>query len=730
MADIAPKLIELSADKLRSFHENLHKSAENAATFELHHLATTEMLRRGMEIPEDDAWQDVRIQIDYMENVDLESFGTALPKVLVDDVIKTTGSNIGNVRLVLTPFGYAMEIDTPDSSLSKMIKQEKGKWVVYDQSGMHPLGTYDSKNEAMDRLAEIEYFKKYNQNHDPANGKFTGTSGSGSSLITGEPGSKKWGNQIADALIAGKEIGINASGVGKFLHAMAERGDNPDITNLQVNGHTLFGGDGLGILRKDMPQIPGERRQQFLSDMADKGIETTQEKVNAMDLKPSQSEISATKTARLYEHFKSDGIPKNKAILISKDGFVVDGHHHWAAASAMGLMGKESKIPVIRMSVNIQEALAVAKQWTKDNGIASQDINAKEIPFDKEFDESDYFIKFNPNHDEVGRFSSKLGGGNPGIPNGVDGKNALKPEAERRGAALVSGRTPGLPRDAEGRVINPDATGGYKAGIPEVVSFAGHDFTPADSLWHHLVPDGRGGYEISQERALLHAQIVAEATGNVPISSNPTFHMLGGGPASGKTSAIKAGFVEIPGKDKAVHINADDAKAALPENRRMSQSKNDGDFFSAAAFAHEESSILAKQIQKKAIANGQDIVLDGTGDSSIEKLSAKVEQARQAGYKVNGVYVTIATDAAWGRAVKRALGPEKRFVPESVVRTTHRDVSVTLPKAIAGHLFDKLTLIESHDGGSPTLIGSGDRKTFTIADQAAYNTFLAKGNEK
>ena len=684
--DIAPLLIELGTDKLISLHERLHKNVFSPANLEVHHLTTSEMFRRGIKMPIDDEWQDVRLEIDYIEDADLESFGTALPQVLVEDVIKTTGTNIGDVRLILTPFGYAMEIATVE---------------------------------------------KFNPNHDQV-GRFStgsgGSSGSSDNSANSSGGSKF--NNLADDLIAGKPAHIDVKDVGKFLETMAQRGDNPDITKLQVNGHTLFGGEGLGIKRKDMPQIPMEMRKQFIQDMADKGISTELKKVNAMDLKPSQSEISATKTARLYEHFKKDGIPTDKAILVSKDGFVVDGHHHWAAAAAMGLMGKNSKIPVIVMDTNIKDALTRAKSWSESHGILAQDLNSAEIPFKKLSNESDYFLKFNPNHDELGRFATGSGGGNAGIPDGVDSKNALKPEAERRGAALVSGRTPGLPRDAEGRVINPDATGGYKAGIPEVVSFAGHDFTPADSLWHHLVPDGRGGYEISQERALLHAQIVAEATGNVPVSSNPTFHMLGGGPASGKTSAIKAGFVEVPGPDKAVHINADDAKAALPENRRMSQSKNDGDFFSAAAFAHEESSILAKQIQKKAIANGQDIVLDGTGDSSIEKLSAKVEEARQAGYKVNGVYVTIATDSAWSRAVKRALGPEKRFVPESVVRTTHRDVSVTFPKAIAGHLFDRVTLIESHDGGNPTLIGSGNRKTFTIADQAAYDTFLAKGDEK
>ena len=58
MADIAPKLIELSADKLRALHERLHKSEATPEVLEVHHLAVNEMLRRGLEAPVDDAWDE------------------------------------------------------------------------------------------------------------------------------------------------------------------------------------------------------------------------------------------------------------------------------------------------------------------------------------------------------------------------------------------------------------------------------------------------------------------------------------------------------------------------------------------------------------------------------------------------------------------------------------------------------------------------------------------------
>lgn len=394
--DIAPLLIELGTDKLISLHERLHKNVFSPANLEVHHLTTSEMFRRGIKMPIDDEWQDVRLEIDYIEDADLESFGTALPQVLVEDVIKTTGTNIGDVRLILTPFGYAMEIATVE---------------------------------------------KFNSNHDQVGRFATGSGGSGGSSdnSANSSGGSKF-NNLADDLIAGKPAHIDAKDVGKFLETMAKRGDNPDITKLQVNGHTLFGGEGLGIKRKDMPQIPMEMRKQFIQDMADKGISTELKKVNAMDLKPSQSEISATKTARLYEHFKQDGIPTDKAILVSKDGFVVDGHHHWAAAAAMGLMGKHSKIPVIVMDTNIKDALTQAKSWSESHGILAQDLNSAEIPFKKLSNESDYFLKFNPNHDQIGRFATGSGGSGGSVNSVPPITPDVAPIAERSPQAVAEAK--------------------------------------------------------------------------------------------------------------------------------------------------------------------------------------------------------------------------------------------------------------------------------------------------
>lgn len=45
------------------------------------------------------------------------------------------------------------------SELSKVLRHEGGKWVLYSHDGSKHLGTFDTKEEALDRERQIAYFK-------------------------------------------------------------------------------------------------------------------------------------------------------------------------------------------------------------------------------------------------------------------------------------------------------------------------------------------------------------------------------------------------------------------------------------------------------------------------------------------------------------------------------------------------------------------------------------------
>jgi predicted ABC-type ATPase len=536
-----------------------------------------------------------------------------------------------------------------------------------------------------------------------------------------------WADQIVQDMLDGKHPEVEPNNVSALFMKMAKRTDHPDITEISVSGTLLFGDEGMGIARKDMPQIDAKLRPEFLSDLASKGIKTTEEDIDPKTLKPIQKEISGSRSGAIYENYRKQGeIPDQQRILISKDGYVIDGHHTWAASVAFAFDNESAKLPVYRLDMTGKEALDASLEWTKSKGIEGQAIDAKAPANKARFFEPGEFFKHQggEGHDQKKHGSWANGGGG-------GGGGELETQMRRAGM-IARNEIPPLKRDASGRVSNPDATGGYKAGIPESVEVNGITLTPEHSLWHHIVPDGRGGYQVSEERSALHKTILEKAVADIPKSADPIFHMLGGGPATGKTSFVNKGLTEVPSKEsmKAVHINADDIKEQFPENVRMANG-DDPDFFNAAPFAHEESSILAKAIQRQAIMNGQDIVLDGTGDSEYKTLEKKVEGARLVGYKVYGTYVTIPTDVAWERSVKRALGASKRYVPEHIVRRTHAAVTGTFEDAVGKRLFDKVSLWDN-TGSTPIRIGNGSGRNneFTIDNSALWAEFLAKGEAK
>jgi predicted ABC-type ATPase len=244
----------------------------------------------------------------------------------------------------------------------------------------------------------------------------------------------------------------------------------------------------------------------------------------------------------------------------------------------------------------------------------------------------------------------------------------------------------------------------------------------------HLVKNDKGEWQFTPERQALHDQIVNDAVSGVPRSDDPTYYMMGGGPGTGKSTVLNSGLVDVPreGSGKAVEVNADKIRTEIPEYQTMIQDRDPN----AAAFTHEESSYVGKRIQAAAIERKQDIVLDGTGDSKVESVNAKIDAARANGYKVSAVYVTAPTDVAFERAKARALDPNSdsfgRIVPETVLRKTHAGVSAVFPQVATN--FDSVSLWDN-TGRTPKLLARGTRAGLDVIDQSGYQAFLDKAGE-
>lgn len=197
----------------------------------------------------------------------------------------------------------------------------------------------------------------------------------------------------------------------------------------------------------------------------------------------------------------------------------------------------------------------------------------------------------------------------------------------------------------------------------------------------------------------------------------PQALFMAGGPASGKTTALKAAPELEP--DAAVLINPDEVKEKLPEYGEMVDGK---DRF-AAAGVHEESSDVGKRIHAEAVDLGLNVVVDGTGDSKKGKFAGKMKDMDGAGYEVNALYVTIPTEEAVIRATLRAR-KSGRWVPEPELRSQHKNVSANFEDVAALGFLGSLKVYDNSGSGDPVLIYDGG-----VVDEERHRIFMDKATE-
>jgi N12 class adenine-specific DNA methylase len=111
----------------------------------------------------------------------------------------------------------------------------------------------------------------------------------------------------------------------------------------------------LGIPRAEMPQIKGEHRGALIQFLDGRGItHDTVDELPPDSLRPTQIEFSREKAAAWIEP-RDDS---DRSVLVSSDGYVLDGHHQWMGALAGG-----RPVKAIRFDAPIRELLAAAYQF-------------------------------------------------------------------------------------------------------------------------------------------------------------------------------------------------------------------------------------------------------------------------------------------------------------------------------------------------------------------------------
>lgn len=150
---------------------------------------------------------------------------------------------------------------------------------------------------------------------------------------------------------------LNPDLQGRLSSAMAPAsGSSSTSPNPSAgNGWAAFGPESgtVGVPRAQMPQIKAEHRGAMVNFMNARGVSHREETIPAGALKPTQAEFSPEKVARAKARDGGD-----RAILVSSDNHVLDGHHQWLAA-----LDKGEDVRAIRLNAPIRDLVGLAHEF-------------------------------------------------------------------------------------------------------------------------------------------------------------------------------------------------------------------------------------------------------------------------------------------------------------------------------------------------------------------------------
>jgi hypothetical protein len=118
----------------------------------------------------------------------------------------------------------------------------------------------------------------------------------------------------------------------------------------------------------------------FKKMLEEKGIKVVQTEVPSDKLKATQSELVGAKVVGMMEALEEN--PEHPSITapiyVSRDGFVVDGHHRWAAIAAFNAKNPDKQIPmkVQVIDQDIKDAIPMCNKFAEEQGVTLSVLNA------------------------------------------------------------------------------------------------------------------------------------------------------------------------------------------------------------------------------------------------------------------------------------------------------------------------------------------------------------------
>ena len=117
----------------------------------------------------------------------------------------------------------------------------------------------------------------------------------------------------------------------------------------------------LGIKRLAMPQIRSDLVPDFMAQLKARGIDVGHGRRAAAELRATQSSLNVEKVQGMIDSPDMDMNALTKPIIVSQDGYIMDGHHRWAA---LRTIDPKAQIPTIEVGLPMRDLLVAAYSYS------------------------------------------------------------------------------------------------------------------------------------------------------------------------------------------------------------------------------------------------------------------------------------------------------------------------------------------------------------------------------
>lgn len=219
----------------------------------------------------------------------------------------------------------------------------------------------------------------------------------------------------------------------------------------------------LGIPRKEMPQIQGSDYGEFFDYARSKGAGVKEGTTPAGSLRPAQDEFNPAAVAKMPPGALT------KPVIVSRDGYVLDGTHRWLRILGDG--GPDAKMPTVHIDLPARQALDLMLGFPK---AGRKDIYPTTVAASLDGG----WLQFEKYSDDQARVPAGEPGGGQWSGDGAGGGSAGIPRSAFASRPAPTARTPDtLQQEAVARAFVERGLFGWgtKVYVPDGATLAQRD---------------------------------------------------------------------------------------------------------------------------------------------------------------------------------------------------------------------------------------------------------------